>query len=682
MLKAFVICASAASIYSTTARADIQLPPAFLDRKITTNTYADISAAISLLELDDFLEVVLVGNFSDDDAASLSTILEDASLYSTVRPLRAHIYEKKIYRVSIASRVLAEKVAAAVRGNDPSSVSETLTGYHSRLGVSTTLFVIGIEERQEWTLPQSASSCLTIVNMRAPGAAWIYLNTWILGTEFTAQSMPQYFDGFSDAHAYEVASTVQTASYLLMPFPSAHIALPSATKEFIFLEISFCDSYTRSDSCPGDTIVMDTLRALDGWLGKNDQVVVSIQSLSFNIHDHPELLYALHAASNYVGIDQQSSALDLELLLYHVSKFGAVRRAVSSAADSEGRNRDHSRFKVIPVFNFQLNGQLGYYARGSAVQTLTLSRWQENDHSLDYPSAEGVDIAAVVRLRSHSKAWEDLFTLGEPSPCGRVKLSSWLWNGNIIFESLVRIAWGVELSSPRGIMEVSVDAGNEEEIMMPKNQLTNDFRIGRSVDRSIIISRLENLLASLHSLILAYSVLPSTGMASVGHGTMQKNFSPDLKYYDDVNELLNTEIAQSNAIDIFVNFLSLANKVAVEFSHLNYNDCKHHLYSMELLLQKLRKVFDLAASKIIEQKKIVLHWNNSIDGADVEANLILDEDEISIIPSLHVLIIGFLSGFLVFFLAKVVSILVTRPVTNNADLFRRHASRSVQKRIH
>lgn len=675
---------NALAVVSVVTSAAIQLPSAFLDRTIGSNSYDEISSAIALLELDDFLEVVLVGNFTQVDVNALAAVLEDSSLYSTVRPLRAHVYEKKIFRVSVASRVLTEKISKAVKDNSPSVVSNTFVNYHSQLGVSTTLFLVGIDERQDWSVPPSARDCVSVLNIRAPGAAWMYLDLMSFDREFSALTMGQYFDGFSNANAYELATRVEEVSKLLMPFPSSAISPPSATKDFIFLEISICDAYTRGAgaSCPTDSLVLDTLRSLDKWQQQNNHVTVNVQSVSFNLHDHPELIYALHSASDYTSHSQSSSALDLELLLYYISKCKAVRRSISGATDAGGRNRDHNSYMLIPVFNIQLNGRLGFYTRRNRnIRSFVLPRWHENDPSMDYPALVGSELTAIVRLKSHQKEWEDLFSDGESFPCGDRKQSGWLWNGNVLFDMLVDIAFGVKVPAIGQMVEVSIDASSEESIMMPMNNLTNDFRRGRSVDRTLIISKLEMALSELHSILGAYAVLPSFGIQLLDQGLGKNELSIDIKYYESLIELINKDVEDIRIIDLFFNILSLADKVAVEFSHLNYDDVKQHLHDLELLLAKLREVYEYTARRTVPQKIVRFNWNNSLDEIDFVDVENIDEAGAKYPFSWRSMILGSFAGFFTFFLTKICGILFfdSRQNESKTNPFKRHASRGVMR---
>lgn len=663
------------------ASALYELPSAFSGRSIAANTYKDISAAISLLELDDFLEVVLVGNFTTADVAALSAVLEDAAEHAAIKPLRSHIYEKKIYRVSLSSRVLSEKVSKAIQDDTPGVVSATLVGYHARLGGSTTLFVIAADQRREWTQPKAAADCITILNMRAPGAAWVFLDDASMGAEYSMRSMQQFFDGFPDVHVYEWANVVNSASDMLMPFPSAAITPPSAAKDFIFLEISFCDAYTREAGCPEDSVVRDTLRGMDEWLERNNQVSMKVQSVSFNINDHPELVYALHAASHYSDHERDDTVLNLEVFVQHASKLQAFRRAVSSAADDEGHNKEHSKYTVIPIINLQLSGHLRYVPRGGRkIQSFPLPRWRESDPTLDYPSAKNADITAIVRVKADKDPIEDLFTYGSSVPCGEGRVVPRAYIGDMLFDALVWTAWGVLIPPLEGVVQATTDGGGDKSVMLAESEFRHDFRRGRSVDRNVLISKFENVMSLLNQLVLAYSELPAPLLPTTNSVSRNDSFNPSPIIYDDVFELLNSDTRGSDGVQVFLNAVALIELATVEFSHLNYDTVHRHLHFVDLLVNKLRDIMEQSSKRVTQRKVLRLYWGNDVDLEYSKAGL--DSPASSFSPSPKAILLGSLAGILIFFLLKVGAMFGAKssPGGLRNDPFRRHAGRSLQKR--
>lgn len=595
------------------------LPPSFRHGDIRSNTFDDLAKATTLFELDAFIEVVLIGNFSQSDQSTIADILDYNSIHSDINPLRDHVYEKKIYRVTRTSAVLWQAVVAAVESNSPRRLSETLESYHSKSGASTTLFLIGIAEKKPWTILPEVSNCIYPLNMRGAGAAWFFLDI----DSFTSDhisflTLPKYFD-LSNGYAFEIANTIKVVSGLLIPFPNVINSIDSKSKDLFIVEISICGSYVRIDGCPEDSLVANAIRAIERLYG-NAVLSMKVLSVSFNFHDHPDLLYALHASTYYDPSSRKGNLLDMHILLRYLTNSKAIRRSLSGAVDIEGRNRNSESFEILPIFNVQLPSYLNYSALNVNIASYDLPFWESDDSSQDYPMPDGRIARAIVRLKSQ----DDSVTINDDNFKKLSLLCSEnvdirYWNGFVLFDHIVEAIWGVTLKHDDHYYELTRELTSfSGTVLALDGDIEHDFRRARFVVRAILTDRFENSLKELVSLIVSYGMIGLDGLpikyTSGAGGDVNLLFAgraATLEWGDDLDELASRDWNDVDAMEIFMYIVTYLDKASQEFSHLSYHTASNHLNCVNLFLKLLRRSYENAVSASTVRYQIEYHWNNN-----------------------------------------------------------------------
>lgn len=626
-------------VKSTSAPVRLRLPSAFGKREVGPAAHLrDVLDALRDVELDAVVEVVLVGQFTVEAVTAVSSALDaEASLRTS--SVGEHAYEKVVYHVSAAPRPTILTVSDSIARDSFPDFVAILTDHHRNQGSSLTLFVIELPSkgnaRRPWAQAwmDDRSACHGILNSQSEGIAWIFVPSRASYSDKTVSKSLYAFDG---AFSLEVAASVQRAVAVLVP--SAQAAGAKQTRETHFgveyLHISICSNYNRMGSCPEDAVVSSALQRISDAVRSATRAAgggggVRQSSVSFNAHDHPDLLSAIQSAVYYAPTRGHSPAeyatIDVAQLLRGLMQSTRVR---STLLNKMSMLHASVPKRIIPVFDVYLPSEARVRSRsGRFVEAMAIPFADSGE------GGANLILDAIIRVRQTEDDIEgfniiDYMATTDSCTDGRqVSLSS---VGTQLLDTLLQSAFGVPLltnsTQAEALGEMSVLFVTEDTSKVTTAMkdpyyydAKNDFRIGRAVSRVVMLQRAESVLIELRSVLkhaaahfdtlcnatafgsTMYPVKPDKSIFSVykdARGAVHEVSKVDTRHYESMANLRRLSCME------MVGFAAhLVDKAADSYSHLEFQAASDLFDSASVVVAALAE----RSAELVEQSRRATH---------------------------------------------------------------------------